>query len=82
MLFADNNCKTGDGGAVWNGPTGTLRTGVAEFKANGVDQGGRGGAVWNEGIVKFDDAAVFTNNEVGSEWRITTYFVLRSLVSS
>lgn len=81
-LFADNKCGAGDGGAVWNGPTGTLRIGGAQFKSNEAVERGRGGAVWNEGIVKFDDAAIFANNEVGPESRKMVCFVFSSLVFS
>ncbi|CAM9184949.1 unnamed protein product [Ascophyllum nodosum] len=55
--------EAGDGGAVWNGPTGRLVVeSTAVLRSNGVEAGGRGGALWNEGFVEFKGTAEFALN--------------------
>eukprot|EP00904_Undaria_pinnatifida_P001610 jgi/Undpi1/1144/HiC_scaffold_10.g04606.m1 len=57
----------GDGGAVWNAPTGQLVVDLAmEMEGNGVGAGGNGGGLWNGGYVRFMDDANFAHNEAGS----------------
>ena len=59
--------EAGDGGAVWNGPTGRLVVeSTAVLRSNGVEAGGRGGALWNEGFVEFKGTAEFALNVVRS----------------
>lgn len=76
-MFTENKTRptaadadwSGDGGAVWNGPTGTIHFGEAatsttQLIGNEAGEGGRGGALWNEGVVKFETLASFSLNAV------------------
>lgn len=64
VVPSDDGLKTGDGGAVWNGPGARMATRAAYLEGNGVGAGGRGGGLWNEGFVEFRGAAGFRFNEV------------------
>lgn len=64
-IAAASTGVAGDGGAVWNGSTGRMVFGSnVELESNGVGDGGRGGALWNEGFIELRETAVFSNNEV------------------
>lgn len=72
VTFADNivsgdddGHEAGDGGAVWNGPTARMMVGsTAVLRSNAVGVGGRGGALWNEGFVEFQNKTIFALNQV------------------
>ncbi|CAM9899850.1 unnamed protein product [Pylaiella littoralis] len=63
--FTGNLVHTGgDGGALWNGPSGRLTVvGDTTLEGNGVGPGGNGGGLWNEGLAKFEGESRFLFNE-------------------
>lgn len=57
----------GDGGAIWNGNSGTMHIwGVTEVAGNVARGGGNGGGVYNEGVLHFHDGVFFEANMVSS----------------